>query len=385
MNTVLECLRKYEKIRTYVVFNTANQGPWTVKIPIKIPINNFLILKNLKYLMSWMGKWEIRLYFSSQNLIFLPIEKSVFDKVIGLSTDGCAADTAITHNFTQIGMECDWYAASFSGKNTITCSKMTLKNVEMNTAQFQIRMDIMEMLKMKYMNEKPLTFPVSTIQIARFTGPPPKADGSNVALSIVLCQAINNCDTLFVLPFRNSLQHTVCTNPYVRELQLHAGEYGSYPTQPFSTYASDGFPNIRFVNAVADALNVNSSELTSFSKDIARTFVIDPFIQTAVASVVYKGENGHFGDRTNFFIPFPFSTNEDFQGGLSSPSSNINFKLTGDIQKVSAGTGNEKTVLDGNTFDTPWVACFLIDGVIMIRPDPGSDAAKVIWSDRTVA
>ena len=37
-----------------------------------------------------------------------------------------------------------------------------------------------------------------------------------------------------------------------------------------------------------------------------------------------------------------------------------------------------------NSFNTPWVACFLIDGVIMVRPDPGSDAAKVIWSDRTV-
>ena len=40
--------------------------------------------------------------------------------------------------------------------------------------------------------------------------------------------------------------------------------------------------------------------------------------------------------------------------------------------------------MDERVFNTPWVAAFLIDGVIMIRPDPGSDAAKVIWSDRTV-
>ena len=76
-------------------------------------------------------------------------------------------------------------------------------------------------------------------------------------------------------------------------------------------------------------------------------------------------------DETNFFIPFPFSTDDDFQGGMSSPSSNINFKLTG-------------TFTDLTICQTPWVAAFLIDGVIMIRPDPGSDAAKVIWSDRTV-
>jgi hypothetical protein len=35
-------------------------------------------------------------------------------------------------------------------------------------------------------------------------------------------------------------------------------------------------------------------------------------------------------------------------------------------------------------FSTPWVCLFLVDGVLMIRPDPMSDAAKVIWSDRTV-
>ena len=100
----------------------------------------------------------------------------------------------------------------------------------------------------------------------------------------------------------------------------------------------------------------------------------------------YKGEGGVFYDRTNFFIPFPFSTDNDFQGGLSSPASNINFKLTGTLQAIPAvgGTASDLVVRDCNPFNTPWVACFLIDGVIMIRPHPGSDAAKVIWSDRTV-
>ena len=92
------------------------------------------------------------------------------------------------------------------------------------------------------------------------------------------------------------------------------------------------------------------------------------------------------GDRSNFFIPFPFSTDDDFQGGLSSPSSNINFKLTGTFHTVksTAGVGEWAALDHHDKFNTPWVACFLIDGVIMIRPDPGSDAAKVIWSDRTV-
>ena len=136
---------------TYVYFTAGEAGPWTVKIPIKIPIQNFLILRNLKYLLSWMGKWEIRLYFSTQNMVFLPIENSIVEKVIGVKMAGTfAADKLITHNFTQVGMEADWYAANATaGKNSVIATKMTLNNVEMNTAQFQIRMDIMEMLKMK--------------------------------------------------------------------------------------------------------------------------------------------------------------------------------------------------------------------------------------------
>ena len=393
---------------TYVVWKGDPDGVSNVykkvRIPIKIPVNNFLILRNLKYLLSWMGKWEIRLYFSTQNMVYLPIQDAVVKNVLGgnyaniCDVEGLGKnDSSITHNFTQVGMTCRWFSITLNAPtndnlavatNGVQATKMTLNNVEMNTAQFQIRMDIMEMLKQKYMSEKPLTFPVSTIQIARFTGPPQTPGAGPVPLSIVLCQAINNCDTMFVLPFRNTLQHTVCTNPYVQDLQLHAGEYGSYPTQPFSTYSTFGVQNIRFVNSVADALNVNGSELTSFSKDICNTFVVNPYIQVAgdngaISEQTYYGANGDFPDRTNFFIPFPFSTDSDFQGGLSSPASNINFKLTGSIQ-ANVAAPVDICVRDTNDFTTPWVACFLIDGVIMIRPDPGSDAAKVIWSDRTV-
>ena len=397
---------------TYVVFNppqaTTGGSPITdndisslkkIKIPIKIPVSNFLILKNLKYLLSWMGKWEIRLYFSPQNLVVLPIPHDMLQKCIGVSSDITAQNRCrcpLSHNFCQID-ETFKFVNNTAPTNAdaidwqVHCSKMTLCNVEMNTAQFQLRMDILEMLKQKYLSEKPLTFPVSTIQVARFTGPPsttPSATEKEKPLNIVLCQAINNCDTLFVLPFRASTQHTTCTDPFVESLQLHAGEYGSYPTQPFHTYAKLNMQNIRFVNAVADALNVNASELCSFSRDVARTFMPTTFYQDETGSVdlyLYNGPGGNYGDRTNFFIPFPFSTDDDFQGGLSSPSSNINFKLTGSL-KWDGAADNSPILLatDRRKFDTPWVAAFLIDGVIMIRPDPGSDAAKVIWSDRTV-
>jgi hypothetical protein len=377
----------------YVILpkGTATYGEFKVKIPLKIPINNFLCMRNLKYLMSWMGKWEIRLYFSERNLIYLPIRPLVLDATYAIGGKLVNhADVKYDH-FTQWGTPLPFptvigtVTATAAGPITFSLTKMTLNDVNMNSAQFQIRMDVMELLKQKYLSEKPLTFPVTTFQIARFTGPPNvnamgQAPGNtDTTLSIVLCQAINNCDTLFILPFNTANMHTCCYQPYVHSLQLHAGEYGSYPAQPFDTYWNGDMPNIRFVNSIADGLNVNASDLVSFSRDVSAQYVPSPVWASTPAGTVwvttaYKGPNGVLRDNSNFFIAFPFSTDDDFQGGLSSPASNINFKLTGTIRPPV-----------DLAMQTPWVAAFLIDGVIMIRPDPGSDAAKVIWSDRTVA
>ena len=344
-------------------------------VPIKIPLTNFLLLRNLKYLMSWMGKWELRLYFGTSNMIVYPLSTAEAKAAFGVGEAGKKAPRTTFYNIEDTR---DYYnAADTLGNGYMKKVKMTLNNVEMNTAHFQLRMDIMEMLKQKYLAEKPLTFPVSSLQIARFTGVVNNgtiATGSTADMSIVLCQAINNCDTLFIIPFRNTFQHTCCVNPQVSNLQLHAGEYGTYPNQPFNTYNKNATNNIRYINQVMDALNVNASPIISMNRAVANAFLPSLTLQNTdgvdVAST-YK----FTGDESNFFIPFPFSTDDDFQGGLSSPAANINFKLTGTIHNT---TGSQIS------YSTPWVAAFLIDGVIMIRPDPASDAAKVIWSDRTV-
>jgi hypothetical protein len=77
-------------------------------------------------------------------------------------------------------------------------------------------------------------------------------------------------------------------------------------------------------------------------------------------------------DTSNFFVGIPFSIDDDFQGGLSSPSSNINFKLMA------------ATSMDLSEWKTPIIACFLIDGSIMIKPDPMGETARVIYTDRSI-
>ena len=370
----------------------------TVDIPIKIPITNFMILRNLKYLLSWMGKWELRLYFNYDNMIVLPITATTLQNSgIGANTSGTIPVQNLQFRQMSKGIYFFKGNTNTKGDNKITVKSMFFENVEMVSAQFQLRMDVCEMLKQKYLGGKPLTFPVSTFQIAKFTQPagqgtpiePYHSGGGSVGspgqLDCVLCQAINNCDTLFILPFEHGDEHTCCYNPHIENFQLHAGEYGTYPTQPFDTFDKAEKQTtrlIRYVNLIGDCLNVNNSALTSFNSDTwgAQKYQL-PFstnvtnLKRNVIDDAYIGPNGKPFDKSNYFIGIPFSTDDDFQGGLSSPSSNINFKITGQIYNMTS------TAI---TFTTPWTACFLIDGVIMIRPDPGSDAAKVIWSDRTV-
>ena len=384
---------------TYVVMDfTTKMEPGTVveaQIPIKIPITNIMILKNLKYLLSWMGKWELRVYFNYSNMVILPITS----EVLGASLLGSDVYSGMLYKhmgdyqqFTQIGQTFFFPNGDEKDKatknQTISVVEMAFNDVEMVSAQFQLRMDICEMLKQKYLGGKPLTFPVSTFQIARFTAPvgagstiDPNEEGS---LNCVLCQAINNCDTLFILPFTTPYEKTICYNPHVRNFQLHAGEYGTYPTQPFDTWQAgtkQETRHIRYLNLIADSLNVNSSNLTSFNNSVlgAHYYQLpvsgNSFNEQKDVDISYKGPNGENFDKSNFFFAIPFSTDDDFQGGLSSPASNINFKVTGQIKNLTDAKLQ---------FNTPWVAAFLIDGVIMIRPDPGSEAAKVIWSDRTV-
>jgi hypothetical protein len=217
------------------------------------------------------------------------------------------------------------------------------------------------------------------------------AAGGSVPFTMVLCQAINNVDTLWSLPFRSHFQHTVCYQPWINDFQLHAGEFGAFPVQPLHTYSlyDTRLLHMRFNQYVSDALNVSGSHLVGFNRDLCYEYCprlymarcditqngvpLDSHEHTGI-EIHNKKSRGH--DDSNFFIPIPFSIEGDFQGGLSSPVSNINFKVIGQFTPPS--------YLGPQIFNTPWVAAFLIDSVIMIRPDPMSDSAKVIWSDRTV-
>jgi hypothetical protein len=65
---------------------------------------------------------------------------------------------------------------------------------------------------------------------------------------------------------------------------------------------------------------------------------------------------------------------------MSSPSSSIVFKVTGTTE---ANVANRVPPL-ATSWIYNWYACFLIDGSLMIKPDSTGEAARVIYSERSI-
>jgi hypothetical protein len=203
-------------------------------------------------------------------------------------------------------------------------------------------------------------------------------------LSHILSTTVNNCDTLFLLVPNTPNSLTCFFNPFIKNFQLDAGPYRVYPSQPMDT-----FNDIRFINMIADALNVNNSALTSFNKDADSSFclsrrqfdwiVANDNMNTANKFVLANIQ----GDKSNFFIGVPFSVDNDYQGGMSSPSSSIIFKVTGKASATDAALYPRYLPAIAGWTDN-WYALFLIDGSLMIKPDASGEAARVINSERSI-
>jgi hypothetical protein len=425
----------------------------TVRIPIKIPLSSFSILQNIKYLHSWFGRWELRLFFAPQNMVILPINPSnvlrwwlsyITDPDVQVPetywmTDGKQVNPKLafvqSYTIQQIASDFDtypevhmweqepiasnidlrWrggnrfiqfgdpipiayhfdatrYQEGIWSETTFNLVKMECYDVEIIYACFQLRSDINMSLKQQFLSGQPLTYLVNVFMISRFTGLPTMGSECDPEhpqdFSMTLDQTLNNVNTMFILPFNSHYQHTVCYQPYVKNFQLLMGEFGIYPLIAMNTFPTgDQLPNyIMFNNYVQDALNYNSSRLFSFTDQMSYQFNGNTYVNRSnskdgkprsyleTTGVPTNKGRCNTMDDSNFFIPMTFSTENDFQGGLSSPTINVNIKVNGQFAPPKK-----------MKFSTPWVCGFLVDGELMLRPDPASDGAKVIFSIRSLS
>ena len=344
----------------------------TVEIPIKLDINQFVLFQNFKYLPAFCGTWSIKIYPSTQNMIICPVDPTVMMTPAQLNNFAGKDLTDYTHNFVQCGDKIKCLTGMDNSTKTVTFSDVTIQfgkaiadEVLLHQTQFELMYDIYDGLKARYM-QKPLTIPVNKLDYGRFSGAM-----TNSGISSTYSAAIQNCESLIILPFPDDLHHTVCFNPEFSEFYMNISGYGNFPQQPFNTFGRDE-KHTRFVNMTLDALNLSNSPICVANKDLMNSLECDEVASYGITKPTYNGAltstaevtTKNF-DKSNFMIGIPFSTDIDFQGGLTS-NGNINIKLSATSSKIS----DIAQQLNGGTSNLGATVMFIKDAALLIKVVP---------------
>ena len=289
-----------------------------VHLKFRIPLPMFLLFANMRWQPGWMGKYTFELYYSYKNLVTYVPGDGVY------SEDFCNP-----HQFMQINSKCrkyvEYVAATGSGeepqksgrKEQITffsdcfkCSTSTLTRCRLYLATYMLTIDVYNALSAKYI-QYPLLFPIQTVQWKNFTKELHAEPNFNCAASLTL----THCDSMYII-FRKDIHSRTCfENPEIRFQINIDGKF--YPREQYDTVEDP-----RFTNMVYDCLNINNSALLSVPNDLRSSLQpyvkINKYVEGSADPLVGYFYNGC--DRSNFFIAVPFSTDEDFMGGISSGS-----------------------------------------------------------------
>ena len=362
----------------------ANLGKFTitVEIPVKIDLNQFLLFTNFKYLPAFAGTWSIKLYPSTQNMIICPVDPKYMLSDSELNNFAGKDLSGFTHNFVQAGDILKCLTTVDNSTKTLTYSDVQITfgrakvdEILYHQTQFELMYDVYDALKARYM-QKPLTIPVNKLDYGRFAG-----NMKNSGISSTYTAAIQNCESMFILPFTDDLHHTVCMNPEFEDFYMNISGYGNFPQQPFNTYrkAGEDEKHTRFVNMTLDALNLNNSPICVANKDLMNSLEsnkVNGYTATkataagTLTSTLKTTELKH--DRSNFLIGIPFSTDIDFEGGLTS-NGNINIKLSSGSNKID----NIASELNGGTSNIGATVMFCRDAALMMKVIPYATEPEV--------
>ena len=330
-----------------------------VQIKMKIPLNAFPILQNLKFYPGFMGRLSIEIYPSYKNLVWAALSTSGLDvakiaycipkagTAIAAGGQNTVAVNALPLNhvflkagrgcFSQINVEAaNRQFLDDNNNDTLTampqtflCNASTLTKFHLYLATYMIKMDVYNALEMNYL-QIPLLFPIQTISNTKFTS----SMGSATHFTLQNTATLSHCDTMFVVFPTNSNERTVSYNPEIRAQLNINSKY--YPRESLST---NGFDE-RFTNLAYDALNINNNPLMTPAEDVVAS--LRPFVRAmeidAAHNALYETYHISKGDKSNFFFAVPLSTDEDFMGGISSNGSTVQIELVGDRDPADNST-----------------------------------------------
>jgi hypothetical protein len=361
---------------------------FTVDIPVKIPLQQILLLASVRYLPSFCGRWEIELYPNWNNIVVLPVHPMAYttpQQWIDITSEDPAKWTKITQSFTQIGQPFTFMEEFSAGTAELiedvklTCSEGTMTQCLMNLTTFQLRHEVYEGLKQMYA-EQPLIIPTNVLHYSRFSGEP----GTGTQFHATLSQCLENCDSVFILVPNNNGQTTCFYQPYLRDVRLSLGEFGIHPANYVQTYDDP-----RFVAMALDALNLETSEITAMNYDLARSLTSPrpvKKVDSTAAGVHTYTDTWKIapGDNSNFFIGISLSQVGFQSGTVSSPNTNIPFIFDAFVVPEDATTHFPKRPASGIPFETSIIAMFLLDAALIIQVVPGSDIPIVKLTAKSI-
>ena len=318
-----------------------------VNLHLRIPVNQFLMLGNLKWFPSFFGKLTLEIYPSFRNLVICPIiSEHIVDEnteLVAKTIKKSALASAIAENgtvgsnyygFRQINssvlMGFDDTTADHSKQlitGTFTCDTSTTNKCHIRLAETVVRMDVYNQVLQRFISQ-PMLFPIQTIISKDFSGAMPATDGGTITMAQT--SALNHCNSMFVV-FKKSNQDRTCfENPMIRWQVNVDGKF--FPREEYQTYDDP-----RNMNLFLDATNFNGNGLFSVPNDIYHS--LQPYLKVnkyndggvLTAQHIYTPK-----DRSNFAIGIPFCEDDTFQAGMHTGGT-VQVELRGSRSNIFSG------------------------------------------------
>ena len=318
-----------------------------VNLHLRIPVNQFLMLGNLKWFPSFFGKLTLEIYPSFRNLVVCPI---ISEHIVDENTDvgaktfnksGLAGQIEETgtigsnyYGFRQINSavlmgfdntDSDDTKVLISG--IFSCDTSTTNKCHIRLAETVVRMDVYNQVLQRFISQ-PMLFPIQTIVSKDFSGAMPNA--ANGAITMAQTSALNHCNSMFIV-FKKSNQDRTCfENPMIRWQVNVDGKF--FPREEYQTYDDP-----RNMNLFLDSTNFNGNGLFSVPNDIYHS--LQPYLKIAkydnngdlTAERKYTPK-----DRSNFAIGIPFCEDDTFQAGMHTGGT-VQVELRGARSSIFAG------------------------------------------------
>ena len=203
-----------------------------VEFDLRIPLNSFLMLRNLKYHPQFAGKLTIEIIPSYKNIVILPcynpMDPLYVNSIPAATLDATGKGLLLTKyendgkdfdiGFHNLNQTTRWLvtATSVAGANlafapiVFSCDSQITDKVEIHLASYMLQMNVFNALAATYV-QVPLMFPIQIIESKDFT----KAMSNDVNIDNAMTVQLKHADGMYVV-FRKDVHSYSCfENPQI--------------------------------------------------------------------------------------------------------------------------------------------------------------------------